>query len=694
MLPQELDALAEYTQFVLFRRIDKVPCDYRTGKVCDAQASDNWTDAETAYSVATSNPAYGVGFVLTDNDPFFVVDMDKCLQSDSTRSETALALIAALPGAAVEVSLSGKGLHCWGTYHEIPPHSCRNIALGIEIYHTQRYIAIGGHPGTTGNAATDCTTYLPSMIGRWFPPAATARDVPLDWIDAPTHPEWKGPVDDADALLILTSRKLSLAAVFGNGAMPADLLSRNVEVLARAYPTSTIGEPYDASSADAALASHLAWITGGNPIRMERMRQSALVRDKYERPDYLPRTILNAITHCSAVYGGRDGANSDEEAGTPEPLLKPVSIFDVLTKPSPPPAFIWYWYLPRGVVTLLSAHGGTGKSFIALMLAVCAALGRALFGVDTVQCNTVFASFEDGTEIVRHRLATICKVWGINPADLEGKLHIVDGTENPELFTADNRGAGETTATYAELCELVQSTNAGLVVVDNASDSFGGDEINRRQVRAFMRALVQVARLTNCAVLLLGHVDKGTSRARKAEGGEGYSGSTAWHNSSRSRLFMSRAENGLLTLEHQKHNLGGGMREPLTLTWTDNGLPMLESEAPDRTGLNSSFQGRADDITAAALMNIIAEYESRGQYCSPAITSRNNVFAVLKVDTEFKALKLHKDDCTRIVTKCQRAGWIEPMKYKDTGRKWHERWTLTTPYASWRSWRTTLRQLA
>jgi len=360
----------------------------------------------------------------------------------------------------------------------------------------------------------------------------------------------------------------------------------------------------------------------------------------------------------------------------PESLLKPVSVFDVLTNPAPPPAFIWDGYLPLGVVALLAAHGGTGKSTIALMLAVCAALGRALFGVATVQCTTVFASFEDGTGIVRHRLAGICKTWGINPADLEGKLHIVDGTENPELFSADNRSAGDTTATYAELCKLVQSTNAGLVVVDNASDSFGAEEINRRQVRAFMRALTQVARLTNCAVLLLAHVDKATSRARKAEGGEGYSGSTAWHNSARSRLFMSRAEDGTLSLEHQKSNLSK-LRETLALEWPDNGLPMLASDAPDITGLTSSMQGRADTAAATALLRIIAEYESRGQYCSPAITSRNNVFAVLKVEPAFKALKLHSDGCKRIVTQCQRAKWIEPLEYRTPDRKPHERWTLT-----------------
>ena len=364
----------------------------------------------------------------------------------------------------------------------------------------------------------------------------------------------------------------------------------------------------------------------------------------------------------------------------PPPLLKPVSVCDVLTKPAPSPAFIWDGYLPRGVVALLGAHGGTGKSTIALMLGVCAALGRPLFGVETVPCKVLFVSLEDGESIVRHRLAFICRTWEINPAQLDGKLHIVDGTENPELFSADSRGAGETTATYLELRKLVQLEGVGLVVVDNASDAYGGDEIQRLQVRTFIRALVMVARLTNCAVMLLAHVDKNTSRARKAEGGEGYSGSTAWHNSARSRLFMTRTEMKTLTLEHQKSNLGL-CREPLALEWPDGGLPRLMGNDPADDPLNPikhRSEGRAEDERAISLLRMIAEFESRQQYCSTATTSRSHVYAVLKSEPAFQKLKLRQDDIKRIVNQCQRAKWIEPLDYRTPDRKPHQRWALTS----------------
>ena len=180
--------------------------------------------------------------------------------------------------------------------------------------------------------------------------------------------------------------------------------------------------------------------------------------------------------------------------------------------------------------------------------------------------------------------------------------------------------------------------------------------------------------LTDCAVVLLAHVDKTTSRNRKSEGGEGYSGSTAWHNSVRSRLFLTRGEDDLLTLEHQKSNLGK-LRETLKLAWVDGGFPQVVGESSFD---GSHHQGRADDDKSISLLKLIAEFESREQYCSPVATARNNVFATLRSEPGFLNLKLNADATKRIVNQCQRAGWIEPIDYRKADRHTGTRWTVTT----------------
>jgi RecA-family ATPase len=372
------------------------------------------------------------------------------------------------------------------------------------------------------------------------------------------------------------------------------------------------------------------------------------------------------------------GAREIAQAAAEVQLLKPVSVADVLTNEAPAPGFVWEGLIPQGVVTLLGAHGGSGKSTVALMLAVCAALGRPLFGVEVRQCKVLFASLEDSAHIVRYRLAGMCRQWGIDPEALAGKLLIVDGTEHPELFVAEGRGEGDLTRSYWELIQLVTAEGVGLAIVDNASDAFAGDENQRRQVRGFMRALTLAAKHTNAGCLLLAHVDKGTTRGTHLKRGEGYSGSTSWHNSARSRLFLSRDENGLLALEHEKSNFGP-MREPITLEWPEHGLPRL-AHSQDATSLDELSlrqRGRDDDERAIKLLAIIAEFESRGQYCSPIVTARNNVHALLKSEPAYQRLRLNGDGWRRIVNQCQRAKWLEVVDYRTADRKYRQRWGLT-----------------
>ena len=85
---------------------------------------------------------------------------------------------------------------------------------------------------------------------------------------------------------------------------------------------------------------------------------------------------------------------------------------------------MWEGYCPRGEVTLLGAHGGTGKSTIGEMLAVAVVTGRPLFGVPTERAAVVFASLEDGAHVVRHRLVgKIVEAYELFEAGREAGAH-------------------------------------------------------------------------------------------------------------------------------------------------------------------------------------------------------------------------------------------------------------------------------
>jgi hypothetical protein len=301
MIAPALEALKVHRQFILYRlslsqtrpgKTDKFPCD-ASSRVASAHDPANWMTATDAASLAQQfGDGYGVGFVLTPNTRRFCLDIDNCLQPDNTWSPLAHELCAMFPGAAIEISTSSRGLHIWGSYAgDMPAHSCKNVPLGIELYHEGRFIALGRPEGTTGDVDTDCTMAVHAAIALYFPlPAVQA--LAQEWTTAPCA-EWRGPTDD-DALIQRAMRSQSTASAFRGKAAFADLWAANAEALGRSYSDPV--RPYDASSADAALAQHLAFWTGKDCERIRRiMERSALARDKWEREDYLPRTILGAV---------------------------------------------------------------------------------------------------------------------------------------------------------------------------------------------------------------------------------------------------------------------------------------------------------------------------------------------------------------------------------------------------------------
>lgn len=324
LLPQAFYTLNTYKQFIVYVVVDahpkkiKKPANHMTGAVCDAHDSSVWTDAETAIAAAKRlGSSYGVGFVFTENDPFFFLDMDSCYTPEDGWSELAKYLLAKLAGAGVEVSVSGKGLHVIGSYSTKFEHGCRNAQLGLELYTEKRFVALTGIHAS-GTVSQDCTQAIQEIANEYF----NSRPAKVEqgwWSDKPRD-DWSGPEDDQE-LLNMALKSLSTAAKFGNAtkASFSELWNADERALCAYFPPdNNSNEPYNRSSADAALAQHLAWWTGCNAERMLKMiRESALHREKWDREDYLPRTIravCGNTTGCLQATKSHNNNNTKPEA--------------------------------------------------------------------------------------------------------------------------------------------------------------------------------------------------------------------------------------------------------------------------------------------------------------------------------------------------------------------------------------------
>jgi hypothetical protein len=300
-LPAALSALADYRQFIVCRhvphptrpgRMEKIPVDWRSGQTADAHDPSIWLDAATAIETARAwGPSYAVGFAFTAADPFFFIDIDDCAAPGGW-SPVALDLCLRFAGAAVEISQSGTGLHIIGTGDAGPTEARRKKASGWDLYTEARFVSLTG-AGIIGDAATRHDAALAALVSAYLQRDASDAS---GWTDGPCE-GWNGPADD-DRLIERAMRSGSAASAFGNKAPFAALWTGDTATLARCYPDDHGDRPYDASAADAALAQHLAFWTGKDCVRIERlMRRSALARAKWdERDDYLrDRTIMGAV---------------------------------------------------------------------------------------------------------------------------------------------------------------------------------------------------------------------------------------------------------------------------------------------------------------------------------------------------------------------------------------------------------------
>ncbi len=266
-----------------------------------------------------------------------------------------------------------------------------------------------------------------------------------------------------------------------------------------------------------------------------------------------------------------------------EPPYVPLVLYDVavlLEQPAPPRQWCVPGLIPKRDVTLFAADGGFGKTTLALQLGDARARNWTWMGREIEHGRTVFYGAEDDRDELHYRLEQIARQ--ICAGDhIEDRFKIITVADSDaELVVPDKAMGVRTTARFGDLEGRVADLGAGLLILDASADIFGGDEIRRREVRAFIRLLRGLGIRQDCAVLLLGHPS-----AEGMRSGSGYSGSTHWNNSVRSRLYGSipTGEGGaeidpdLRQITVKKANRGP-RGETITLRWRD-GVFVPESPA-------------------------------------------------------------------------------------------------------------------
>jgi len=322
--------------------------------------------------------------------------------------------------------------------------------------------------------------------------------------------------------------------------------------------------------------------------------------------------------------------------------------------------------LPKNEVTLFSGDGGVGKSTIALQLATAGAIGTRWIGYDlpAVPFRTLILSAEDDRDEVHWRLQQIiaqdCPFSQEDALRAMEAVFLIDATRetDPLLATYDPKKGVRPTPLYHAIKKAIREKQIDLFVIDSAADVFS-EERERHAVRSFIRLL----RSLGCTVLLLAHPSVDAMRS-----GRGYSGSTHWNNSVRSRLYLTKAtasddsepDPDLRVLELAKANRGQSGRK-ITLRWQDGRF--IEEGDPTQSLDGFMHQLEAERV----FFDVLREFNRQGQNVSSTPSARN--YAPKSIATHPNAEGYTKNHLERAMQALLSADKIEIEDYGPPSRR-------------------------
>ena len=236
----------------------------------------------------------------------------------------------------------------------------------------------------------------------------------------------------------------------------------------------------------------------------------------------------------------------------------------------PPREWLVDGMIPHEKVTLLSGDGGLGKSLLMQQLMTSTATGQDWLGLKARKCRAFGLFCEDDNDELWRRQQAICDSMSISLEACFNMQWLSGDGIDPVLMEFSGGDAGKTTPLFDQLIDYLEWWEAELVIIDTAADTFAGNEISRIQVRNFInRALRVIATRLGATVMLTSHPSVAGMRDKS-----GLSGSTAWNNSVRSRLYLTRPEgetnSNVRLLQMKKSNYGSTDPE-IRIVW-QNGV--------------------------------------------------------------------------------------------------------------------------
>ena len=368
---------------------------------------------------------------------------------------------------------------------------------------------------------------------------------------------------------------------------------------------------------------------------------------------------------------------SFEDSELPQLTHRPIPLQGLVGAP-PERQWVWEGFIPAGYVSSLYGDGGTGKTLMAQQLATVVSVGDSaghetekphLFDKNIQNGPVLMLLSEDDHDEIWRRQVDINQAIGCTMEQL-GDLHIISGSGRDNLLMEFDKKAGKLRPLHEHLLDLAKRIKPVLIVIDNAADTFGGEENQRCAVTQFMKvALGGIAYKTQAAVLLIAHPS-----VHGKDSGSGFAGSTAWNNSVRSRLYLSgmdKKEDGFnpdfRTLELMKANYSRGSGT-LSLYY-DNGA-FKKQMAENEQGVATDYAGKK-----AMVLKELSWLIEQGENLSPNSRAGNYAARRLAQCEPVRIAKVYRAEVDRILDSLMRDKKVKIEDYRKNGKD-HQRYVI------------------
>lgn len=294
--------------------------------------------------------------------------------------------------------------------------------------------------------------------------------------------------------------------------------------------------------------------------------------------------------------------------------------------------WLWYPYIPFGKITIMQGDPGDGKTTLLLHIAALLSTGRPMPGDVEAKDRmaVIYQSAEDGAEdTLKPRLESA-------GADCS-RISFIDDTERTFSLT-DTR-----------LESAIHECDARLLVLDPLQAYLGDNgEMNRAVgVRPVLKRLAAVADRTNCAIVLIGHMNK-ASGSKGIYRGLGSIDITAI---ARSVLLVGRLRDdpSVRVMAHLKSSLA---KEGASIAF--------------EIGDNSSLQWLGErDITAGELLGGDGDLGDNGKASSAVLSLREMLSTGARPCVEIYTAFYDLDISKRSVDRAKRTLGVKSIKRAD-----------------------------